>query len=276
MDEPRRPLLVVRGWSEALDPRHSLLLRRLGDAGLEVLDLYLPPEDSPTFDHWAARYADAIESMVPDTDAPIDFLGYCVGGSLLGPISIMLAERGRRLAYIGLIDARLETTAQRLAHNMHHRAKVPRRIRLNLFFRSLGMPIPEPLTRILKAWAVARARTVASFFTRGPRFLRRRRDPVWHTLHVAYSATFTGHSTPVHRYVARQSIETYGDLSLNTGPLSSAGFALRVVGGDHFTCLTDPHLDSLVRAILDDLRDPVPLLLEVDRGQFRSSPRSDR
>lgn len=269
-------LVVARGWSEQVDPRHAAFLQRLRDAGVDVLDLHLPAESSPTFEHWVIRYADAIDAAVPDRSEPLRCLGYCVGGSLLNEVGGRLTARGRRFAYLGTVDARQETTRHRLEHNMNARAQVPRRARLYVFLMSSGSPVLEPLHRTLKAWAVARVRTLGSLVTKGPRFLRTRHDPAWHTVRLSYGAVLRGSSVPVHRYVARDSVTKYGDLSLNTAAWSRGGYALRIVGGDHFSCLTDPHLDGLVHAIVDDLRDPLPLLIEVDRGQSRSTPRSEQ
>lgn len=276
MDEPWTKVWVVRGWSEELDPRHPVFLQRLHDAGVDVVDLYVPAETASSFDEWVDHFVDVFESSVPDPTVPLQCVGYCVGGNLLGQIADHLADRGFRFAYLGLIDTRMETTLQRLRHNVNSRAKVPRNVRLRLFLASTGTPTRESFVDILRAWAVAKARSVGGFLTKGPRFLRRRNDPAWHTIHLSYATQFETSNLPHHRYVARQSIETYADPTLNSSPWSRGGYALRIVGGDHYTCITDPHLDGLVRAIVDDLRDPMPLRLEIDRGQFRSSPRSDR
>jgi len=276
VDELMMQLVVARGWSEELDPRHPVFLDRLRAAGVDVLDVYSSPDGFRTFDDWIASYVDTIVELVPDREQPLRCLGYCVGGSILIGAAELLRDRGYRIDYVGLVDARVETTLQRLAHNIHHRAKVPRRIRLRYFMRSVGAPFDESVRQILRAWVSARIRTAGSLFTKGPRFLRRRREAAWPVLHLSYSAKLPPGTLPHHRYVARESVELYGDPSLNAAGYSHGGYVLRIIGGDHFTCITDPHVDGLVQAIVDDLRDPLSIWLEVDKGQRRPAPRSDR
>jgi amino acid adenylation domain-containing protein/non-ribosomal peptide synthase protein (TIGR01720 family) len=94
----------------------------------------------------AAQWADRVEGIAPT--GPIRLLGWSFGGSMALLVAEELARRGRRVGFVGMLDARIDVTPT---------SEFDPEATLGSLLREMGFPV-EPGTRVDAAQAVALVR----------------------------------------------------------------------------------------------------------------------
>ena len=261
------PLISVRGWSAEDDPRYHAFVGRLRDSGVEVVDLWVPPDGFATMGLWSAAVRAEVDALLGGSggvdaqavgagaaDGSLHLLGYCLGGHILLELIAQLQDAGRAPAYVGLIDCWYRPPAHWIDRGIYGRYGVawPRRLRHQL--GRLTPPRVEPVAVVARSWAVRAARTSVRVARGGRVAAKRGRILNWHGQHLAYDWFYRRLRVPIHVYNAEASVaDMDDDPSLGLSMYLTGGFTAEVLAGtDHRTCLEPPSGDQLTGWIARD------------------------
>jgi thioesterase domain-containing protein len=264
-------VVVVRAWSETADPRMMEFEGTLRALGIDVVDHYVraAPTDRDMV-AWARR---AIEELAhTDVGArPTHVLGYCLGGHLLIEMLAVWATQGHRPVYAGLIDTWSRQPLFRLEQGIERRYEVSWPMRVRIQARAVSDPALLPWRRIARAWWQAARRGAA--LTCSPaahvRQRRRRREQDnWWSVHLAYDWVWSILEVPLYLYNCTDSVanEFEGDPTLGLSAHLRGGYALRLVDGDHLSCLAGAEGVRLAALIQADLAGVDALRIDARRA----------
>lgn len=250
------PLVVVRGWSEAVNPDFIIFMQELREAGHEVIDIFSLPTGYRDFGQWADDVIAEIERRTPP-GRPLHLIGYCYGGNLLMNAVTKLESRGADLEYVGFIDVRRDSPGMRLTRGLDALYQVPWPVRIRQQLIRLVPPSREPFSVVASSVLRRAVRSVVELPKRGWRSRRRRIPAIHEQLALSLAWEFDWMSTPVHFYVSPDSMERYapGDPSLGHSIRLRGGCAVRFIEGTHESCICPPNSAELIERITTDRFD---------------------
>jgi thioesterase domain-containing protein len=248
---PSRQLLIsVRGWSADDDPRYPAFVERLRDSGVDVHDLFVPPDPFPTMADWA-RAVIAEISTVALAGEPLHLLGYCLGGHVLLEVVGQLQASAQMPGYVGLIDCWYRPPAHWVDRGIYGRYGVAWSRRVRHQAARIAPPHAERPSVVLRSWAIRTARTTGRVL-RGRTSSRQRPEILnWQGQHLAYDWFYPRLTTPVHVYNAEVTVDDMGgDPSIGLSPYLVGGFEVQVLpDSGHRTCLQPPTSERLIELI---------------------------
>ena len=257
-DSPTRsvPLPVlysIRGWLQEVNPAYITFVEEMRETGIDVVDIYVPPTGFRTFGEWAIAVVEAIDSHRHD-DEPLHLMGYCLGGVAM---LVVIAEFERRAispACVSMIDVRMYRHDFRLQRGFDSVYQTPWPVRLRGLLIRLTPPDRESFGSVASSVLRRSIRSVRELPKRGWRSHKRRIPAVHEEQALAFAWEFDAISTPVCCYNTQASIDLYtqNDPSLNMGAYLQGGFVVRMIEGNHETCIDTPYAAGLIEKITAD------------------------
>lgn len=246
-------LMYVRGWSETDHPAGAAFVDELRTAGVDVIDVYVPPAGLGDISGWARATIEVLDRHRAEGE-PLHLLCYCIGGNLGLEVVYQLEARNDAPAYVGLIDVRRDLESFRLARGIDSLYIVPWGMRLRMQLIRLTPPNRETLGAVLGSILRRSVRSVIELPKRGWRSRKRRRGVSFDAMRFTYACEIERIVTPVHLYNSPGSTGRFtpGDPSLNIGQYLSGGYCVRSIEGDHEHCLDPAHAPSLIAMIEAD------------------------
>ena len=234
------------------------LLVRIRNAGWVVENVYVAPEPYSSMRQWAqATLAEIVRRGY--AEQPLRLIGYCLGGHLAIEVLALLSNPGDTPAYAGLIDTWDRTPVDQMRSRIYHRYRVGVRRRVRHQLLALTRPEPVRLRSALFEWS--RAAALWAPLHLNTRIRGHRKKSHWYRQHLAYNWTYSAVNVPVHLYNSIESIrKNGGDQTMGLSPNLRGGYVLRQIGGDHDSCVSEPHVDRLADLVLADLATPVRIV----------------
>lgn len=246
-------LIAVRGWSADVDPTYLKFIDEMRATGCEVVDSFVTHDGFATFGEWADA---SIESALAHhiEGEPLHLLGYCGGGTLLTEGLRTIERRGLRPSYVGFIDVRAGHPKIRLQRGFDSIYAVPWTQRIRHQLVRLTPPDRESFGAVANSVLRRTVKSTISYPKRGWRS-RKLRIPIIHRqAELAARWEFNSIVTPAYLYNCMHSIDHNwpGDPSLGRAGLLKGGFAVRIIEGDHHSCLQPPNSADLIAQITND------------------------
>lgn len=250
---PLPVLYSIRGWLQEVNPAYITFVEGMRDTGVDVVDIYVPPAGFRTFGEWAIAVVEAIDSHRHD-DEPLHLMGYCLGGVIM---LVVIAEFERRAispACVSMIDVRAYRQDFRLQRGFDSVYQTPWPVRLRGLLIRLTPPDRESFGSVFSSVVRRSIRSARELPKRGWRSHKRRIPAVHEEQALAFAWEFDAISTPVCCYNTQASMDLYtqNDPSLNMGVYLQGGFVVRMIEGNHETCIDTPHAAGLIKKITAD------------------------
>ena len=247
------PLLAIRGWSSEIDPGYLRFIDEMRATGTEIVDIFVPHGNFETFGEWAdATMAEALAHH--REGEPLHLLSYCGGGTLAFVGLRTIEQHGIRPDYLGFIDVRAGHPEFRLRMGFDSMYAVPWAQRIRHQLVRLTPPDRERPGAVVASILRRAVRSTIEFPSRGWRSRNRRSALIHRQAELAARWEFDSISTPAHLYNCMHSVDRYwpGDPSLGRAGLLRGGFGVRLIEGDHHSCLQPPHSADLIAKIAYD------------------------
>ena len=250
---PLPVLYSVRAWAQEVNPAYITLVDEMRATGVDVIDIYVPPTGFRSFGEWANAIVEAIDSHRHDDEA-LHLMGYCLGGVIM---LLVIAEFERRAispACVSVIDARMYSQGFRLRRGFDSVYQTPWPVRLRGLLIRLTPPDRESFGSVASSVLRRSIRSVRELPKRGWRSHKRRISAIHQEQHLAFAWEFDAISTPVYRYNTQASMDLYAqnDPSLNMGKYLQGGFVVRMIEGNHESCIDTPYATGLIEKITAD------------------------
>ena len=249
------PLILVRSWSRELESL-SNLARFLGDD--QPLYLIGPPrfdnqdEYPETVEEWARFCLPSFEAI--DCDEPFFLGGWSFGGVIALQIGDMLAEQGRDVRLVAMVDSRLPKSrpkdersfSHKVIHHLNHAMDMESEYRLGYLRERAKWQLKRLLT-----WAQGPFTPADSAGEPDP---RPRKDLLTRAIWVSYLKYQPQVSNiPIALFSCKPTIDHVCDQTLGWSPYLRAGIESVVVPGEHMTMFEDSHVEELATRITQTL-----------------------
>ena len=250
----RVPILIsIRGWRGTAASPNIAFVEQIRRAGTEIVDVHVEPEGFEDLAGWARAVIDELDALAL-APGPMHLVTYCLGGNLTLEVLHQLEQRGDSPEFVAFIDVRDESGVHRMVRGLDSLYLIPWPMRFRLLMGSLVPPDHESLGSVLAKVLRRSLRTLRQFPKNG-RHSRNRRDPEsFPGFRLSYGWELHGVTTPVHLYNTAYAITRYSptDPSMRLGRFLHGGFVVRVIDGDHQTCIEPPFSDDLIEQIEAD------------------------
>lgn len=256
-------LVVVRGWPAEGDDLMARLLGLLAEGGMAVEDVFVDPAGCGSMAEWATLVVGEIDRRLEPSE-PRLLLGYCLGGHVTIEVTAALTAQGRPPTHVALVDTWDRSPAYQLSHGIYRRYRVGWRRRVRHQLQTLTRPGAVRVAPAAGHYGVALVKWIPRWVSEVvvQRGRPRLRKSHWWGLHLAYDWTYSVLDVPVHRYNAEVSIiDNDGDPSMGLAANFRGGSVLRRIGGDHITCLREPHVERLAALVVADLASPLAIAI---------------
>jgi len=252
-DSPLPKLLAIRGWEVEVDGSYLSFVDEIRATGCEVVDIFVSHDGFATFGEWADASIESALAQHIDGE-PLHLLGYCAGGTLLSEGLRTFERSGLRPSYVGFIDVRAGHPKVRLHRGFDSIYAVPWAHRIRQQLVRLTPPDRESFGAVANSVLRRTVKSTMSFPKRGWRSRNLRIPTIHRQAELAARWEFNSIVTPAYLYNTMHSIDTFwsGDPSLGRAGLLKGGFTVRIIEGDHLSCLQPPNSADLIAQITND------------------------